>query len=81
MNSIDYPTERVRPRELEQPGYTGKQYYAVSYGGQTVTIRCADATAALFYAAKHWGFSFRRPEYHQTAKAVKLGYKPGSPFK
>lgn len=81
-NSIDYPGARTARRSdiVEQPGYRGKDHWSVSYGGQTVALRCADETAALFWAAKHWGISFRRPEYHQEAKVLKLGYKPGGIF-
>lgn len=39
-------------------------------------VHAADETAALFWAAKHWGYSFKRPEYHQTASVAKLGYQP-----
>lgn len=82
QNSIDYHAERAEARAgkdtgtLQQPGYTGKNYFAVNYAGRTVIVRAADKTAALFFAAKYWGYSFRRPEYHQTATADKLGYQP-----
>lgn len=82
QNSIDYHAERAEARAgkdtgtLQQPGYTGKNYFAVNYAGRTVIVRAADKTAALFFTAKHWGYSFRRQEYHQTATADKLGYKP-----
>lgn len=81
-NSIAYPGERPARKSnvVEQPGYRGKAYWSVSYNDQTVMLHCADETAALFLAAKHWGFSFKRPEYHQTAKAIKLGNKPVSLF-
>ena len=39
-------------------------------------VRCADETAALFLAAKHWGFKWTRPEYHQTAKVTMLRMNP-----
>lgn len=39
-------------------------------------VRCADETAALFLAAKHWGFKWTRPEYHQTAKVTPLRMNP-----
>ena len=84
QNSIDYRAERAEARAgkntgtLRQPGYTGKNYFAVNYAGRTVIVRAADKTAALFFAAKHWGYSFRRPEYHQSASVDKLGYKPES---
>lgn len=79
-NSIGYPNER-EPRKsdiVEQPGYSGKNYYSVVYAGQMATIHCADETAALFYAARHWQVPFKRAEYHQTAKVNKLGYQPGA---
>ena len=82
QNSIDYHAERAEARAgkdtgtLQQPGYTGKNYFAVNYAGRTVIVRAADKTAALFFAAKHWGYSFRRPEYHQSASVAKLGYQP-----
>lgn len=81
-NSIDYPGEQVNPQDgkkpwiVHQPAYVGKNYFMVNYAGRTVIVHAADKTAALFFAAKHWGYSFRRPEYHQTATADKLGYKP-----
>ena len=74
----DVPAE-CRPKKTEivrQPEYTGKKYFRVQYAGQTVDVRCADETAALFLAAKHWGFKWTRPEYHQTASVAKLGYQP-----
>lgn len=81
-NSIDYPGERVPRRSgiIEQPGYAGKNYFVVSYAGRQLTVHAADKTAALFWAAKHWGYSFKRQEYHQTADVAKLGYKPDSLF-
>ena len=82
QNSIAYPGERAAKRSaiVEQPGYTGKNYFAVSYAGRQLTLHAADETAALFWAAKHWGYSFKRPEYHQSATAAKLGYKPDGIF-
>ena len=73
FGSIAYPGEREPPKPdiVEQPGYTGGNYWIVSYAGQHCTVRAADTTAALFWAAKHWGYSFRRPEYHQAAKVTK----------
>lgn len=82
QNSIDYhgetenPPARKKTGIVHQPGYTGKNYFAVNYAGRQVIVHAADKTAALFFAAKHWGYSFRRPEYHQTATADKLGYQP-----
>ena len=77
-NSIDYPGERARrqPEIVEQPGYAGKSYFVVSYAGRQLTVRAADKTAALFWAAKRWGYSFKRQEYHQNARATKLHYTP-----
>lgn len=81
-NSIEYPSERARrqPEIVEQPGYAGKSYFVVSYAGRQLTVHAADKTAALFWAAKHWGYSFKRQEYHQNAEVAKLGYKPDSLF-
>ena len=82
QNSIDYPGEQVNPQNgkkpwiVHQPAYVGKNYFMVNYAERTVIVHAADKTAALFFAAKHWGYSFRRPEYHQTASVDKLGYKP-----
>lgn len=78
QNSIDYPGERPARRAdiVEQAGYTGKNHYAVTYHDQQLTVRAADELAAVFTAAKHWGYSFKRPEYHQTASVAKLGYQP-----
>ena len=44
--------------------------------GRQLTVHAADETAALFWAAKRWGYSFKRPEYHQSASVAKLGYQP-----
>ena len=78
QNSIDYPGERPARRAeiVEQPGYTGKHYFVVNYVGRQLTVHAADETAAIFWAAKRWGYSFKRPEYHQTARVAKLGYQP-----
>lgn len=79
-NTIAYPGERAVPAKVylaEQPGYTGKKYYRVHYAGQILNVHCADETAALFWAAKHWGYSFRRAEYHQNARVERLHYVPG----
>lgn len=78
QNSISYPGERAAKRAdiVEQPGYAGKHYFVVDYAGRQLTVHAADETAALFWAAKHWGYSFKRPEYHQTASVAKLGYQP-----
>lgn len=76
-NSINYPGERAkRPAVIAQAGYTGKNYFDVTYGTQRVTVRAEDEYAALFTAAKHWGYKFTRPEYHQTARATKSYYVP-----
>lgn len=82
QNSIDYPGERpARRAEIaEQPGYTGKHYFVVNYAGRQLTVHAEDKTAALFWAAKRWGYSFKRPEYHQTASVEKLGYQPDRMF-
>ena len=79
QNSIDYPGERApRSQEIvEQPGYTGKHYFVVNYSGRQLTVHAADKTAALFWAAKRWGYSFKRQEYHQSAAVAKLNYKLG----
>lgn len=73
IGSIAYPGERELPKSdiVEQPGYTGKNYWTVSYAGQQLLVRAADVTAAMFWAAKAWGYSFRRPEYHQNTKVTK----------
>ena len=65
-----------KPGMIRQPGYSGKKYFRVEYAGQVADIRCADETAALFLAAKHWGFKWTRPEYHQTAKVTLLRVNP-----
>lgn len=75
-NSIDYPGERAKKPIIAQAGYTGKNYYDVTYGTQRVTVRAEDEYAALFTAAKHWGYKFSRPEYHQSARAAKAYYVP-----
>lgn len=77
-NSIDYPGERAprRPAVIAQAGYTGKNHFSVTYGDQKVTVRAEDGYAALFTAAKHWGYKFTRPEFHQNARATKLHYTP-----
>ena len=81
-NSIDYPGERAPRRQeiVEQPGYAGKSYFVVSYAGRQLTVHAADKTAALFWAAKRWGYSFKRQDYHQTASVAKLGYQPDRMF-
>ena len=79
-NNIDYNGEDAYIKsDFVQPqaGYTGKNHYAVTYSGQTVFVRASDELAALFTAAKHWGYKFTRPEYHQNAAARKLHYTPG----
>lgn len=78
-NGINYRGEKP-PRKssiVRQPGYSGKKYYCVRYAEQMVNVHAADETAALFWAAKHWGYSFKRPEYHQNAVATRLHYTPG----
>ena len=77
-NSIDYPGERAPrcPAVIAQAGYTGQNHFSVTYGDQKVTVRAEDGYAALFTAAKHWGYKFTRPEYHQNARATKLHYTP-----
>ena len=77
-NSIEYNGERAtrRPAVIAQAGYTGQNHFSVTYGDQKVTVRAEDGYAALFTAAKHWGYKFTRPEYHQNARATKLHYTP-----
>ena len=65
-----------KPEIVRQPGYSGKKYFRVGYAGQAVDVRCADETAALFLAAKHWGFKWTRPEYHQEAQVTLLRVNP-----
>ena len=82
QNSIDYPGERPARRAdiARQAGYTGKNHWTVAYHDQKLIVCAADETAALFWAAKRWGYSFKRPEYHQTASVAKLGYQPDRMF-
>ena len=82
QNSIGYPGERdaQRPDIAKQAGYTGKNHWIVTYNGKQLTVHAADETAALFWAAKRWGYSFKRPEYHQSASVAKLGYQPDRMF-
>mgnify|MGYP007090514834 CR=1 FL=1 len=77
-NSINYLGERAprRPCVIAQAGYTGKNYYTVVYRDQSVTVCAGDELAAIFTAAKHWGYKWSAPEYHQNAKAMKCHYKP-----
>lgn len=78
QNSIGYPGERAARRAdiAQQAGYTGKNHWIVTYGGKKLRVRAADKTAALYAAAKHWGFKWTRAEYHQTAQVDKLPYTP-----
>ncbi len=76
FNDVPAECRPKKPEIVRQPEYTGKKYFRVQYAGQTVDVRCADETAALFLAAKHWGFKWTRPEYHQTAKATMLRMNP-----
>jgi hypothetical protein len=78
QNSTDYSGERAprRPCVIAQAGYTGKNYYAVVYRNQSITVRAGDELAAIFTAAKYWGYKWSAPEYHQNARALKLHYKP-----
>lgn len=66
----------VAQREIAHAGYTGKNYYAVAYRNQSITVRAGDELAAIFTAAKYWVYKWSAPEYHQNAKAMKLHYKP-----
>jgi hypothetical protein len=75
-NEVPAARRPKKPEIVRQPEYTGKKYFRVQYAGQTVDVRCADETAALFFAAKHWGFKWTRPEYHQTAKVTMLRMDP-----
>lgn len=36
---------------IAQAGYTGKNYYAVAYRNQSITVRAGDELAAIFTAA------------------------------
>ena len=74
----DADKNRRRPCVIAQAGYTGKNYYDVAYRNQSITVRAGDELAAIFTAAKYWGYKWSAPEYHQNAKAVKLHYKPES---
>lgn len=77
INSIDYPGERAKkPVVIAQAGYTGKNYFYVTYGSQHVVVRAEDGYAAMFTAAKYWGYKFTRPEFHQNARASKAYYVP-----
>lgn len=78
QNSISYPGERPAKRAdiVRQTGYTGKNHYTVTYHDQQLIVRAADELAAVFTAAKHWGYAWTRPEYHQNARADKLPYTP-----
>lgn len=82
QNSIDYPGERATKRAdiVEQPGYDGNHYFVVNYAGRQLTVHAADETAAIFWAAKRWGYDWTRSEYHQSASVAKLGYQPDRMF-
>lgn len=75
-NELPDSGRQRKPEIVRQQGYTGKKYFRVGYAGQAVDVRCADKTAALFLAAKHWGFKWTRPEYHQEAKVTLLRVNP-----
>lgn len=64
-NSIDYPGERAprRKKVIAQAGYTGKNHYTVTYHDQQIIVRAADELAAMFTAAKHWGYAWTRLVY------------------
>ena len=78
QNSIDYPGERPARRAdiARQAGYTGKNHWTVAYHDQKLIVCAADEVAAVVTAAKHWGYAWTRPEYHQNARAYKLPYTP-----
>lgn len=78
QNSIDYPGERAAKRAdiAQQAGYTGKNHYTVTYHDQQLIVCAADEIAAVFTAAKHWGYDWTRSEYHQNARAYKSLYTP-----
>ena len=76
FNEVPAACRPKKPEIVRQPEYTGKKYFRVQYAGQTVDVRCADEKAALFLAAKHGGFKWTRPEYHQTAKVTMLRMNP-----
>ena len=79
MNTIgDVALAHRPPNLLRQDGYSGKNYWRVSYNGQMINVQAADETAAMIVAAKHWGYSIKRPEYHQNAVVTRLPYKPES---
>ena len=75
-NEVPADGRQRKPEIIRQPGYSGKKYFRVGYAGQAVDVRCADETAALFLAAKHWGFKWTRPEYHQEAQVTLLRVNP-----
>lgn len=78
QNSIDYPGERAprRPRTIAQAGYTGGNCCAVVYRNQSVTVHAADELAAIFTAAKYWGYKWSVPfpsmvvVFHQQAEVA-----------
>lgn len=79
MNTIgDVELANRPPKLLRQDGYSGKNCWRVSYSGRIINVQAADETAAMFVAAKHWGYSFKRPEHHQNAVVTRLPYKPES---
>lgn len=55
QNGSDYPGARAPRRQcvIAQAGYTGKNYYAVAYRNQSITVRAGDELAAIFTAAKY----------------------------
>lgn len=76
FNDVPPECRARKPEIIRQPEYTGKKYFRVEYAGKTVDVRCADETAAMFLAAKHWGFKWTRPEYHQTVRVSLLRMNP-----
>ena len=59
-----------------KPGGGEKFVREITDSGILDAVRAEDGYAALFTAAKHWGYKFTRPEYHQNARATKLHYTP-----
>ena len=63
-NEVPTACRPKKPEIVRQPEYTGGKYFRVQYAGQTVDVRCADETAALFLA--------RRNEARSSAPAAVL---------
>ena len=56
---------------VEQPGYKGKHWWLVEFQGQKCKVRAEDEISAGYFAAKFWGYQWKRVAFREALKITR----------